>query len=156
MTETTTPRRPVRIGNASAFYGDRIASFTAMVEGGPVDVVTGDYLAELTMLILWKAKQKDPETGYARTFLTQFAQVARTCAERGIKVVVNAGGLNPAGSAARVRAITEEAGLTLSVAHIEGDDISQRLTELQAAGPVSNEFALNHLAQHSLGLPTHQ
>ncbi|MCU1647618.1 MAG: hypothetical protein JWN03_7893 [Nocardia sp.] len=134
MTDTTTPRRPVRIGNASAFYGDRLGSLKAMVEGGPVDVVTGDYLAELTMLILWKAKQKDPETGYARTFLTQFAQVARTCAERGIKIVVNAGGLEPAGLADQVRAIAHAAEVELSVAHIEGDDLVQRLPQLQAAG----------------------
>ncbi|MGQ4596607.1 acyclic terpene utilization AtuA family protein [Nocardia sp. R6R-6] len=134
MTDTTTPRRPVRIGNASAFYGDRIASLRAMVEGGPVDVVTGDYLAELTMLILWKAKQKDSELGYARTFLTQFAEVARTCAERGIKIVVNAGGLNPAGLAARVREIAHMAGVQLSVAHLEGDDVTDRLPALQAAG----------------------
>ncbi|MFI7194164.1 acyclic terpene utilization AtuA family protein [Nocardia nova] len=130
----TTPRRPVRIGNASGFYGDRFAAFRAMVEGGPVDVVTGDYLAELTMLILWKAKQKDPETGYAKTFLAQFEQVATTCAARGIKVVVNAGGLSPASLAERIRSVVREAGLELSVAHIEGDDIIERLPQLQAAG----------------------
>ncbi|WP_067682028.1 acyclic terpene utilization AtuA family protein [Nocardia miyunensis] len=130
----TTPRRPVRIGNASGFYGDRLAAFRAMVEGGPVDVVTGDYLAELTMLILWKAKQKDPETGYAKTFVTQFEQVARTCADRGIKIVVNAGGLAPAGLAARVRSIVQAEGLDLAVAHVEGDDIVDRLSQLQAAG----------------------
>ncbi|WP_109526724.1 MULTISPECIES: acyclic terpene utilization AtuA family protein [Nocardia] len=134
MTNSTTPRRPVRIGNASAFYGDRIAAFRDLVEGGPIDVVTGDYLAELTMLILWKAKQKDPEAGYARTFLTQFTQSAALCAERGIKVVVNAGGLNPSGLADRVRAVLHEAGIDLSVAHIEGDDIAPHLPELLAAG----------------------
>ncbi|MBY8863431.1 DUF1446 domain-containing protein [Nocardia sp. CA2R105] len=140
MIDTTTPRRPVRIGNASAFYGDRIASFRAIVEGGAIDVVTGDYLAELTMLILWKAKQKDPETGYARTFLTQFAEAVGTCAERGIKIVVNAGGLNPAGMAARVREIANAAGVQMSVAHVEGDDIIERLPALQAAG-----HSLHHL-----------
>jgi hypothetical protein len=67
---TAEPRRAVRIGNCSGFYGDRISAAREMVEGGPVDVVTGDYLAELTMLILWKARQKDPSTGYAKTFLT--------------------------------------------------------------------------------------
>lgn len=128
------PRRPVRIGNASAFYGDRLASMQTLVNGGPVDVVTGDYLAELTMLILWKAKQKDPQSGYARTFLTQFRQVVTACGQRGIKIVVNAGGLNPSGLAEQVRAVAAAAGVDLKVAHVEGDDIAPRVGELQAAG----------------------
>ncbi|CAN5754262.1 DUF1446 domain-containing protein [soil metagenome] len=127
-------RRPVRIGNASAFYGDRLASMRALVDGGEIDVITGDYLAELTMLILWKARQKDPDTGYARTFLTQFRQVVGDCAARGIKVVVNAGGLNPAGMAERIRAIVSDAGLDLKVAHVEGDDLMPQLAALRAEG----------------------
>ncbi|NMO03607.1 DUF1446 domain-containing protein [Gordonia sp. TBRC 11910] len=135
----TEPRRPVRIGNASGFYGDRPALMRELVENGDVDVVTGDYLAELTMLILWKARQKDPDAGYARTFLTQFRQVADTCAERGIKVVVNAGGLAPATLATNVRAVLAEAGLDLTVAHFEGDDLSTRLDGLQQSGvPLRN------------------
>jgi hypothetical protein len=126
--------RPVLIGNASAFYGDRLDSMRSLVEGGDVDVITGDYLAELTMLILWKARQKDPDSGYARTFLTQFSQVVTQCAERGIKIVVNAGGLNPAGMAERVRALISEAGADLSVAHVEGDDLMPRLGALRAEG----------------------
>ncbi len=94
--------RPVRIGNCSGFYGDRIAAAREMVDGGPIDVLTGDYLAELTMLILWKARQKDPDAGYAKTFLTQLEQVLGRCLDRGIKIVSNAGGLNPAGLATRV------------------------------------------------------
>ena len=93
---------PVRIGNCSGFYGDRIEAAREMVDGGPIDVLTGDYLAELTMLILWKARQKDPAAGYARTFLTQLEQVLGSCLDRGIKIVSNAGGLNPAGLAARI------------------------------------------------------
>ena len=126
--------RPVRIGNASAFYGDRLASMRALVEGGEIDVITGDYLAELTMLILWKARHKDPESGYARTFLTQYQQVVKTCAERGIKIIVNAGGLNPAGMADRVRAIAADAAVDVSVAHIEGDDLMPRIGQLSATG----------------------
>ncbi|CAN5317350.1 DUF1446 domain-containing protein [soil metagenome] len=126
--------RPVRIGNASAFYGDRHASMRQLVDGGEIDVITGDYLAELTMLILWKARQKDPSTGYARTFLTQFQQVVGDCAARGIKIVVNAGGLNPAGMAERVRAVIAEAGVDLTVAHVEGDDLIPRLAALRANG----------------------
>lgn len=134
MSRQHTPDRPVRIGNAYGFYGDRLAAFREMVEKGPVDVVTGDYLAELTMLILWKDKQRNPETGYAKTFIPQFQQVAHICAERGIKIVVNAGGLDPAGLAHRVRTAISEAGLDLSVAHIEGDDLIPELSRLQAAG----------------------
>ena len=85
------------------FYGDRAPAAREMVEGGPIDVLTGDYLAELTMLILWKARQKDPSAGYARTVLSQLEQVLGTCLDRGIKIVNNAGGLNPAGLAARAR-----------------------------------------------------
>ena len=86
---------PLRIANCSGFYGDRIAAAREMVEGGPIDVLTGDWLAELTMLILARAQLKHPGTGYARTFVTQMEQVMGTCLDRGIKVVSNAGGLNP-------------------------------------------------------------
>lgn len=123
-------KRPVRIGNASAFYGDRLSAMRNLVEQADIDVITGDYLAELTMLILWKAKQKNPDAGFAHTFLTQFGQVVTDCAQRGIKVVVNAGGLNPAGCADRVRAIAAEAGVTLEVAHVEGDNLLPRLSAL--------------------------
>ncbi|MBJ7337579.1 acyclic terpene utilization AtuA family protein [Mycolicibacterium sp.] len=129
-----TPARPVRIGNASAFYGDRLTSMRELVNGGQLDVVTGDYLAELTMLILWKARQKDPSAGYARTFLTQFAHVVTDCAERGIKIVVNAGGLNPSGMAERVRALAAEAYVDLTVAYVEGDDLMPGLPALRAQG----------------------
>ncbi|OSC32259.1 exopolyphosphatase [Mycobacterium vulneris] len=126
--------RAVRIGNASAFYGDRLAAMRQLVDTAELDVITGDYLAELTMLILWKARHKNPESGYARTFLTQFQQVVAACAERGIKVVVNAGGLNPTGMADAVRTIIAEAGVELTVAHIEGDDLMPHLAQLRAAG----------------------
>ncbi|MBB3753931.1 hypothetical protein FHT44_006453 [Mycolicibacterium sp. BK634] len=126
--------RPVRIGNASGFYGDRLTAMRDLVAKADIDVITGDYLAELTMLILWKARQKNPETGYARTFLTQFEQVAKACARRGIKIVVNAGGLNPAGLADAVRSVAAEAGVNLNVAHVEGDDLMPHLVELRQSG----------------------
>jgi Acyclic terpene utilisation family protein AtuA len=131
--------RPVRIANCSGFYGDRIEAAREMVEGGPIDVLTGDYLAELTMLILWKARQKDPGAGYAKTFLTQLEQVLGTCLDRGIKIVSNAGGLNPAGLAARVGELATRLGLTVHIAWVEGDDLSGRLDSLLAAGhPLAN------------------
>src|SRR5690242_5476741 len=129
-----TNRRPVRIANCSGFYGDRLAAAREMVDGGPIDVLTGDWLAELTMLILAKDKARNPDGGFAKTFVAQMADVLADCVDRGIKVVSNAGGLNPAGCAAAVRAIAAEAGIECTVAHVEGDDIVGRLDEVRAAG----------------------
>lgn len=125
---------PLRIANCSGFYGDRLAAAREMVEGGPIHFLTGDYLAELTLLILWKMKQKDPSTGYALTFLQQMEEVLGTCLDRGIKVVTNAGGLNPAGLAARMRELADRLGLQARIAHIEGDDLLPKLSELMARG----------------------
>ncbi|MGH9270664.1 MAG: acyclic terpene utilization AtuA family protein [Ilumatobacteraceae bacterium] len=123
--------RPVLIANCSGFFGDRLSAAQEMVDGGPIDVLTGDWLAELTMLILWKTRARDAEGGYARTFLTQMEEVLGTCVDRGIKVVSNAGGLNPAGCAERVRDIADRLGLTVRVAHIEGDDLIGRIDGLR-------------------------
>lgn len=126
-------RRPVRIANCSGFYGDRLAAAREMVDGGEIDVLTGDYLAELTMLILAKAQAKDPDAGYAKTFVTQVEQVLGTCLERGIRIVANAGGLNPAGCAAAVREVADRLGLTARVAHVEGDDLRGALGAITPA-----------------------
>ncbi len=126
--------RPVRIGNCSGFYGDRVAAAREMVEGGPIDVLTGDYLAELTMLILWKARQKDPSAGYAKTFLQQLEQVMGSCLDRGIRVVSNAGGLNPSGLVEQIQQLADRLGLAPRIACVTGDDLIDRLDELQAAG----------------------
>ncbi|MEI6498231.1 MAG: acyclic terpene utilization AtuA family protein [Actinomycetota bacterium] len=123
--------RPVRIANCSGFFGDRLSAAREMVDGGPIDVLTGDWLAELTMLILHKQRARNAELGYASTFLTQMEQVLGTCIERGIKVVTNAGGLNPAGCAERVRQIAAKLGLTVKVAHVEGDDLMGRIDGLR-------------------------
>jgi hypothetical protein len=101
---------------------------------GPIDVLTGDYLAELTMLILWKARRKDPGLGYATTFLRQMEDVLGTCLERGVKVVANAGGLNPAGLAAQLTELAGRLGLPARIAHITGDDLAPALGDLRAAG----------------------
>jgi hypothetical protein len=134
MPGSPAPRRPVRIGNSSGFYGDRMEATREMVEGGPIDVLTGDYLAELTMLILWKARQKDPGAGYARSVLAQLEPVLGTCLDRGIKIVNNAGGLNPAGLAAQLAALAGRLGLHPKIAYVTGDDLLPRLKDLQAAG----------------------
>lgn len=125
---------PLRVANCSGFYGDRLAAAREMVEGGPIDVLTGDYLAELTLMILLKDKLKNPELGYARTFLRQLDDVAATCCERGIKIVVNAGGLNPGALARAATEIYGRHGLTAEVAWIEGDDLLARLPALQEQG----------------------
>src|SRR4030088_1623549 len=124
----------LRIANCSGFYGDRFSAAREMLESGPIDVLTGEYLAELTMLILWKSRLKDPESGYATTFLRQMEEVAGLAIDRGVKIVANAGGLNPDGLAMKLRQLLERLGLSASVAHIEGDDLLPRLGELQAAG----------------------
>jgi hypothetical protein len=120
----------VRIGNCSGFYGDRHAAMREMVTGGELDYVTGDYLAELTMLILARDRAKSPERGYAKTFLTQLEESLGTALDRGVKIVANAGGLNPAGLAAAVRTLAERLGLAVNVAHVEGDDLVGRADEL--------------------------
>ncbi|MBD3944921.1 acyclic terpene utilization AtuA family protein [Nocardioides ganghwensis] len=113
----------VRIGNCSGFYGDRLSAMREMLEGGELDVLTGDYLAELTMLILGKDQLKDPSLGYARTFVRQLEDCLGLALERGVRIVANAGGLNPAGLADKVREVAKGLGLDPQVAHVEGDDV---------------------------------
>jgi len=113
----------LRIGNCSGFYGDRLSAMCEMVEGGSLDVLTGDYLAELTMLILGKDALKDPSLGYARTFVRQLEDCLGTALERGTRIVSNAGGLNPAGLAERLREVARGLGLDPAIAHVEGDDL---------------------------------
>ena len=124
----------LRVANCSGFYGDRLSAAREMVEGGPIDVLTGDYLAELTLMILLKDRLKDASLGYARTFLRQLEEVAATCKERGIKIVVNAGGLNPEGLSQAAEELYRKLGIKATVAHIEGDDLMPKLAELQARG----------------------
>ncbi|MEV0747792.1 acyclic terpene utilization AtuA family protein [Streptomyces sp. NPDC050273] len=114
---------PLRVGNASGFYGDRFDAVREMLTGGPLDVLTGDYLAELTMLILGRSRLKDPGRGYATTFLRQLEEGLGLAHERGVKIVTNAGGLNPAGLADAVRELAEKVGVPVRVAHVEGDSL---------------------------------
>ncbi|MFJ4204746.1 acyclic terpene utilization AtuA family protein [Streptomyces sviceus] len=114
----------LRIGNASGFYGDRFDAMREMLAGGELDVLTGDYLAELTMLILGRDRLKDPGAGYARTFLRQLEECLGLARERGVRIVANAGGLHPAGLAARIRELADRLGLDVNVAHVEGDDLT--------------------------------
>lgn len=125
---------PLRIANCSGYWGDRLSAAREMLDGGPVDFLTGDYLAELTMLILWKTRQRRPDEGYARTFLTQMEEVLGTCLDRGVRVVANAGGLNPAGMAENLAKLSERLGLRPKIAYIEGDDVSDRIDGWLADG----------------------
>jgi hypothetical protein len=127
----------VRIGNCSGFYGDRHSAMREMITGGDLDYVTGDYLAELTMLILARDRAKSPDRGYAKTFLTQLEESLGLALERGVKIVANAGGLNPAGLASAVRALADRLGLSVDVAHVEGDDLVGRAAELGFGSPLA-------------------
>ncbi|WBB66011.1 acyclic terpene utilization AtuA family protein [Micromonospora sp. WMMD812] len=111
----------IRIGNASGFYGDRFGAWRELLDGGELDVLTGDYLAELTMLILGRDRMRDPGLGYARTFLRQLEGCLGTALDRGVRIVTNAGGLNPAGLAAAISTLADRLGLTVRVGHVEGD-----------------------------------
>jgi hypothetical protein len=127
----------VRIGNCSGFYGDRHSAMREMLVGGELDYVTGDYLAELTMLILGRDRMKHPERGYAKTFLTQLEECLGLAHDRGVRIVANAGGLNPAGLADAVRALAERLGVPVRVAHVDGDDLSPRAEELGLGKPLT-------------------
>ena len=134
---TSTPgrgSRPIRIGNCSGFYGDRASAMADMARAGGIDVLTGDYLAEVTMLILGKARAKDSTKGYAATFLQHLDAALEHLVANGIRLVVNAGGLNPAGLADATRELIARRGYDLRVSHIEGDDVFGRLDALQQAG----------------------
>jgi hypothetical protein len=128
---------PLRIGNASGFYGDRFAAVREMLEGGPLDVLTGDYLAELTMLILGRTLMKDPTAGYARTFLSQMEDALGLAMERGVKIVSNAGGLNPKGLADALHETSERLGLHPKIAYVAGDDLRARAEELGLGTPLT-------------------
>jgi len=133
---TKDPRRKdkVVIANCSGYFGDRLSAAKEMVQGGPIDILTGDYLAELTMAILFGQKMRKPETGYVPTFLKQMEQVMGECLDRDIRVVSNAGGLNPQGMAKELKKIAETLGLHPKIACIEGDDLMGRLADLQEKG----------------------
>lgn len=128
---------PVRIGNCSGFYGDRMSAMREMLTGGDLDYLTGDYLAELTMLILGRDRMKNPDRGYAKTFLRQLEECLGEARDRGVRIVANAGGLNPAGLAAAVRTLADTLGIAVTVAHVEGDDLLPRADALGLGSPLT-------------------
>ncbi len=133
MTKSTS-REKLVVANCSGFLGDRLSAAKEMVTGGPIDVLTGDYLAELTMALLFRQKLKDATRGFAGSFLRQMEDIMGLCLEKNIRVVSNAGGLNPQGLAAALLAVADQLGLKPVIAYIEGDDLLPRLGELQDLG----------------------
>ncbi|MEX0873912.1 MAG: acyclic terpene utilization AtuA family protein [Actinomycetota bacterium] len=125
---------PIRVANCSGFYGDRLAAAKEMVDGGPIDALTGDWLAELTMLILAQHRMQDPSRGYARSFIRQMEHVMGTCLDKGIKVVSNAGGLNPSSCAEATRQVADKLGLRPKIAYVEGDDLMPFMEDLRDKG----------------------
>ncbi|OBL10569.1 exopolyphosphatase [Mycobacterium sp. 1245499.0] len=127
----------VRIANCSGFYGDRLSAMREMLTGGEVDYLTGDYLAELTMLILGRDRMKHAERGYAKTFLTQLEDCLGDARDRGVRIVANAGGLNPSGLADAIRALAQRLGIDARVGHVEGDDLLSRAADLGLGSPLT-------------------
>lgn len=127
----------IRIGNCSGFYGDRLSAMREMLEGGQLDVLTGDYLAELTMLILGRDRMKDPALGYAKTFVRQIEDCFGLALEHNVQIITNAGGLNPAGLAEKLRKVAADLGLDAKVAHVEGDDLLSRADALGLGAPLT-------------------
>jgi hypothetical protein len=124
----------LRVGNCSGFYGDRLSAMREMLEGGGLDVVTGDYLAELTMLILGRDQLRDPSAGYARTFVAQATDCLGLALRSGVRIVSNAGGLNPAGLAQQLRKVAADQGLEARISHVDGDNVIGRAEQLQLGG----------------------
>ena len=142
----------IKIANCSGYYGDKLSAAKEMVDGGPIDVLTGDYLAELTMTILFNQKmQRGDDKGYVGTFLKQVKDVAQSCKEKNIKIVTNAGGLNPSSMALEIEKILEELSIDLKVAYIDGDDLMPRISELNNSGELFTNMAVSYT---HLTLPT--
>lgn len=118
----------IRVASCSGFLGDRLAGAQELVTGGPIDFLTGDWLAELTMSILTKQQHRDPDRGYPKTFLRQMSGILTTCKSRGIRVIANAGGVNPHGCADAVAEVAHDLGIDVSIAVVDGDDITEPFT----------------------------
>jgi hypothetical protein len=126
----------VRVAAGQGFWGDDLDAPRRQVEGGPVDYLMLDYLAEVTMSILQKQKERDPAMGYARDFVGAMESVLPAVTGRGVKVIANAGGVNPPACAAAVKAVAEKNGASgkLTIGVVTGDDLLGRLDELIRAG----------------------
>src|SRR6201986_3638377 len=124
----------IRIANGQGFWGDSIEAPVEQVRRGPLDYLTLDYLAEVTMSILQKQRSRDPKAGYARDFVDMIARVLPELVEHKIKVIANAGGVNPAACRDAVLEIAKKQGVSIKVATVTGDDIMDRLDAFLARG----------------------
>lgn len=132
----TDSRRVVRVAAGQGFWGDWLEAPVRQVEGGPIDYLVLDYLAEVTMSILQKQRGRDPDAGYARDFVSQMERILPAVASRSIRVVSNAGGVNPRGCALALRAVANRLGVgdQIRIGLVTGDDLMERLDELVAGG----------------------
>ncbi len=124
----------IRIGNAGGFWGDDLSALRRQIEDGELDYITSDYLAEITMGILMKQKMKDPNMGYVYDFLFQIEEVLELIVEKGVRIITNAGGINPEALAKKIADSAKSKGLNLKVAAVTGDDILNRINELVNSG----------------------
>ena len=132
--------KTVRIANGQGFWGDSVDAPVRLVEEGPLDYLTLDYLAEVTMSIMQKLRRRNPEMGYATDFIELIRRTLPTLRERGVKVIANAGGVNPRACRAALLEVAREQGATgLKIGSVTGDDILDRLDQLLDAGvPLAN------------------
>src|SRR5437879_9943451 len=128
--------KTIRIGNCCGFWGDSVDAPIRLAQRGKLDYLTLEYLAELTMSILALQKQRDPQLGYARDFIDVIERlVPQLKLQPDLKIVTNAGGMNPAACASRAREVLDRAGLRdRRIGVVSGDDLLPRLDELLAAG----------------------
>src|SRR5687768_13097524 len=126
-------KQKVRVAGGQGFWGDLLTAPVDQVRNGPIDYLMLDYLAEVTMSILQKQRNRDPNAGYARDFVSLMREILPDCVEKGIKVMSNAGGVNVAGCAEAVRETARELGLggRLKIGVVTGDDILGRLEEFE-------------------------
>ena len=127
--------KTVLIANGQGFWGDSLLGPLRLVEEGPLDYLTLDYLAEVTMSIMQKQKLRNPSAGYATDFVEMLRQILPTCQKKGIKVIANAGGVNPKGCLEAIQSVVKELGMTgIKIGIVEGDDILDQIPELMASG----------------------
>ena len=127
--------RTVRIGGASAFWGDTDTAPHQLVHEGAIDYLIFDYLAEITMSILARARARDPDAGYARDFVDPaMASIVREVVARGIKIISNAGGMNPEACRRALEAVAREAGAELKIAVVLGDDLGEAAADIAGSG----------------------
>ncbi|NKI16131.1 DUF1446 domain-containing protein [Spongiibacter sp. KMU-166] len=133
--------KTVLIANGQGFWGDSLLGPKRLVEEGPLDYLTLDYLAEVTMSIMQKQRLRNPEAGYATDFVSMLKEILPTCQQKGIKVIANAGGVNPQGCLKAIKAVVKELGLTgIKIGIVEGDDILDQIPELIKSGEAFNNL----------------